>query len=82
MVITLVFEIYSVISLQIIYVLAVITILFGFFIVWENETVVSGAKTEWSREDSVVGAIAIYMNVFTLVLHVNSLVSAVLTERT
>ena len=70
-------EIFSTVSLQTIYILATVATLFGFYTVWENETVISGAKTEWSREDPIVGSISFFLNLFTLFLRLANLISRI-----
>jgi FtsH-binding integral membrane protein len=70
---TLLFVIFVEISNITLYVTAILSILWGFYIVWENETVV-GAKNEWSREDYFSGAIAVYMYIFILILKLVELI--------
>ncbi|EAR84136.1 transmembrane protein, putative (macronuclear) [Tetrahymena thermophila SB210] len=75
--VTLKMEIFTQIGMQTIYVLSTLAILFGYYVIWENETVISGAKTEWSREDPVVGSIAFFLNLFTLFLRLANMISKI-----
>jgi len=75
--ITLKLEIFSLVPLQTIYIISTVVIVLGFYIVWENETVISGAKTEWSREDPIIGSIGFFMNLFTLFLRLANLISKI-----
>lgn len=76
---TLLFEIFSDVPNMALYVIAIFSILWGFYIVWENETVV-GAKNEWSREDYFSGAIAVYMYIVILVLKLVELIKSLIIK--
>lgn len=56
------------------YLFGIFACLWGFYFAWENETVISGARVEWSKEDYVSYAVSIYLNVFTLVLGLADLI--------
>lgn len=70
---TLLFVIFVDISNMVLYITAIVSLLWGFYIVWENETVV-GAKNEWSREDFFTGALSVYMYIFILILKLVELI--------
>jgi len=46
----------------------------AFYLVYDTQTIVSGAKYEWSRDDWVVGAVLVYMDVFILFLRLCELI--------
>jgi hypothetical protein len=69
----LIFEIFTHFALHLLYIIGALAIIWGFYLVWENESVISGAKTEWSREDPISGAVSVYMNIFALFLHFTNL---------
>jgi FtsH-binding integral membrane protein len=70
----LIFEIFTHFALHLLYIIGALAIIWGFYLVWENESVISGAKTEWSREDPISGAVSVYMNIFALFLHFTNLI--------
>lgn len=50
-------------------------IIFGFYFAWDNETVINEAKSSrWKDEDPISGAVAIYLNVFKLLLGLADLI--------
>lgn len=74
------FLVFSDMQLILSHILTFLGVVWGFYIVWENESVVSGTKTEWSKEDYVVGAIAIYLSIFTLFLRLADLIRNLITK--
>jgi len=54
--------------------LGIFALLWGFYVVWGNETIVGGSTTDWGREDFVTGSIAVYLGVFTIFLLLADLV--------
>jgi len=79
--IVLLYELFALqLDLHVIYLIGVTAILWGFYIVWGNETIVGGSTTDWSREDFVTGAIAVYLGVFTIFLHLADLVRSLIVK--
>lgn len=74
------FLVFSNMPLILSHLLTVTGIIWGFYIVWENESVVSGTKSEWSREDYIIGAIAIYLSIVTLFLRLADLIRQLITK--
>lgn len=74
------FLVFSNMQLILSHILTFAGIVWGFYIVWENESVVSGTKTEWSKEDYIVGAIAIYLSIITLFLRLADLIRNLITK--
>lgn len=68
------------ISLMINHIVTIAGIVWGFYLVWENESVVSGTKTEWTKEDYVVGAIAVYLSIATLFLRLAELIRQLIVK--
>lgn len=59
-----------------------INIVWGFYLIYDTQTNVSGVKYDWAKDDSFSGAVLIYMDVFVLVLRFCELVrQLVIRER-
>ena len=57
-----------------IYLIGVIGIVVGFLFVWQNETVINKAAIEWSKQDYVIGSVAIYLSVFAVLFSIADLI--------
>lgn len=52
---------------MVLYLTAILSTLWGFFIACEYETVI-GSNRNWSEEDYFSGAVSVYMSIFVLIL--------------
>jgi len=63
-----------------IYVIGVLALVWGFYLVWSNETILGGSTTDWTREDIATRAVAVYLNVFTIFLHLAHLIKSLIVK--
>ncbi|KRX11141.1 hypothetical protein PPERSA_10908 [Pseudocohnilembus persalinus] len=61
------------------YILSIITVLWGFYNVWENETIV-GSRNEWSTACPFIGAVSVYLNIFSLFLRLVDLIQSLIVK--
>lgn len=52
----------------------IIDVLWGFFMVYDTQTNVSGAKYDWENDDCFAGAVLIYADIFILILRLCELI--------
>jgi hypothetical protein len=61
-------EIHTSLPLDTIFILNVFGLIFGFFLMWQTETVISGIKSNWDQENSLLGSIEIYLSLFGIIV--------------
>ena len=57
-----------------VFLVAIGEVLWGFYLVYDTQTIVSGVKYDWNKDDYVAGAVGVYMDVVVLGLRLCELV--------
>ena len=74
------FLLYSSMSLLSIMIISIAEIIWGFYIIYDTQTIVSGVKYDWNTDDCVSGAIGIYMDVIVLILRLCELIKNLIVK--
>lgn len=68
------FLFYTSTAVVVIFLIAIGEVLWGFYLVYDTQTIVSGIKYDWNKDDYVAGAVGVYMDVVVLGLRLCELV--------
>ena len=68
------FLFYTSTAVVVIFLIAIGEVLWGFYLVYDTQTIVSGVKYDWNMDDNHVGAVRVYMDVLVLALRLCELV--------
>lgn len=74
------FLLYSSTRLVIIMLVSIAEVIWGFYLVYDTQTIVSGVKYDWIKDDYVSGAIGVYMDVIVLFLRLCELIKNLIVK--
>jgi hypothetical protein len=77
------FLFYTTTSVPVVFLVLIGAVIWGFYLIYDTQTIVSGVKYDWNKDDYVSGAVGIYMDVMVLGLRLCELLkNLVVRDRT
>lgn len=74
------FLLYSSIRVDILLLIIFFQLIWGFYLVYDTQTIVSGVKYDWNKDDFVLGSIGIYVDILVLFLRLCELVKNLIVK--
>lgn len=74
------FLLYSSVRLDIVLLIVLAQLIWGYYLVYDTQTVVSGVKYDWNKDDYVLGAIGVYIDIIVLFLRLCELIKNLIVK--
>ncbi len=74
------FLLYSSMKLVMVLIISFFEVIWGFYVVYDTQTMVSGVKYDWNKDDYVSGAVGVYVDVGVLLLRLSELVKNLIVK--
>ena len=74
------FLLYSSMKVVIVLMVSFAEVMWGFYVVYDTQTMVSGVKYDWNKDDYVSGAVKVYVDVIVLFLRLTELIKNLIVK--